>query len=74
LILTQGFNETVESSRYSQASYTTREKVFQIGPLEATKKTEKTIPLPPLLGGVALAGGIVLVMIGTRKKGTGSGK
>jgi hypothetical protein len=74
LILTQGFNETVESSRYSQVTYTTREKVFQIGPLEATKKTEKTIPLPPLLGGVALAGGIVLVMIGTRKKGTGSGK
>ena len=52
---------------YHGITYTTREKVFQIGPLEATKKTEKTIPLPPLLGGVALAGGVVLVIVGARK-------
>lgn len=52
---------------YQGITYTTREKVLQIGPLEATAKTEKTIPLPPLLGGVALAGGIVLVIIGARK-------
>jgi len=48
-------------------TYTSHEKVFQIGPLEATKKTEKTIPLPPILGGVALAGGIVLVIVGAKK-------
>jgi len=53
---------------YQGITYTTQEKVLQIGPLEATKKTEKTIPLPPILGGVALAGGIVLVFIGGRKK------
>jgi len=53
---------------YHGITYTTHEKVFQIGPLEATKKTEKTIPLPPLLGGVALAIGIVLVFIGSQKK------
>ncbi len=53
---------------YQGITYTTHEKVLQIGPLEATKKTEKTIPLPPILGGVALAGGIVLVFIGGRKK------
>ncbi len=47
---------------YHGITYTTREKVLQIGPLEATKKTEKTIPLPPLLGGVALAAGIVLIV------------
>ena len=52
---------------YHGITYTTREKVFQIGPLEATKKTEKTIPLPPILGGVALAGGIVLIIIGAKK-------
>ncbi len=53
---------------YHGITYTTHEKVLQIGPLEATKKTEKTIPLPPLLGGVALAIGIVLVFIGSQKK------
>jgi len=53
---------------YHEITYTTREKVLQIGPLEATQKTEKTIPLPPIVGGAALAGGIVLVFIGARKK------
>jgi len=52
---------------YHGITYTTREKVLQIGPLEATKKTEKTIPLPPILGGVALSGGIVLIIIGAKK-------
>ncbi len=52
---------------YHGITYTTREKVLQIGPLEATKKTEKTIPLPPLLGGVALAAGIVLVIMGSKR-------
>ncbi len=42
---------------YQGITYTTQERVLQIGPLEATKKTEKTIPLPPLLGGVSLAAG-----------------
>ncbi len=51
---------------YQGISYTTREKVLQIGPLEATKKTEKTIPLPPLLGGIALGAGILLI-IGSKK-------
>ena len=51
---------------YHGITYTTHEKVLQIGPIEATKKTEKTIPLPPILGGFALAGGIVLVIIGAK--------
>ncbi len=52
---------------YQGIPYTTREKVVQLGPIEATKKTEKTIPLPPLLGGVALAAGIVLVITGSKR-------
>ncbi|MGZ3494328.1 MAG: DUF3185 domain-containing protein [Thermodesulfobacteriota bacterium] len=52
---------------YQGITYTTHEKVLQIGPLEATKKTEKTIPLPPILGGAALACGIVLVFVGIKK-------
>ncbi len=52
---------------YHGITYTTHVKILQIGPLEATKKTEKTIPLPPLLGGVALAAGIVLVIMGSKR-------
>jgi len=52
---------------YQGVTYTTREKILEIGPIEATKETEKTIPLPPILGGFALAGGIILVIIGKRK-------
>ncbi len=52
---------------YQGITYTTREKVIDIGPIQATKKTEKTIPLPPILGGAALACGIVLVIVGSKK-------
>ena len=47
-------------------TYTTREKVVDLGPLHATKEEKKTIPLPPVLGGLALAGGIALVIAGSR--------
>jgi hypothetical protein len=53
---------------YHGITYTSREKIVDIGPLKATKDTEKTIPLPPILGGVALAGGIILLIAGTRSK------
>lgn len=49
-------------------SYTTREKVLDVGPIEATAERRKTIPLPPLLGGIALAGGIVLMVAAGRKR------
>jgi hypothetical protein len=49
-------------------SYTKREKVLDIGPLEATAERQKTIPLPPLLGALALAGGVVLVIAGSKKR------
>lgn len=51
---------------YQGITYTTREKVLDIGPIEATKKETKTIPLPPVLGGIALAGGIALLLAGRR--------
>ncbi|MCJ7663912.1 MAG: DUF3185 domain-containing protein [Desulfobacterales bacterium] len=53
---------------YQGITYTSREKIIDIGPIEATHDTKKTIPLPPLVGGVALAGGIVLVIIGAKNK------
>ena len=52
---------------YQGITYTTREKIIQVGPIEATKKTEKTIPLSPILGGAAVAVGIMLVVLGAKK-------
>jgi hypothetical protein len=52
---------------YQGITYTTREKVVDLGPLKITAQKEKTIPLPPILGGLALAGGIVLVVVAARK-------
>jgi hypothetical protein len=52
---------------YQGITYTTREKVVDLGPLKVTAQKEKTIPLPPILGGLALAGGIVLVVVAARK-------
>jgi uncharacterized membrane protein len=52
---------------YQGITYTTREKVLNLGPLEATAEKKKTIPLPPMLGGIALAGGVLLVALGSQK-------
>lgn len=52
---------------YQGITYTSREKIINIGPFQATADTQKTIPLSPLLGGLALAGGIVLVVVGAKK-------
>ena len=52
---------------YQGITYTSREKVIDIGPLQASVDTKKTIPLPPILGGLLLAGGIVLVVVGAKK-------
>ena len=56
---------------YQGITYTTSEKVVDLGPLKVTAQKEKTIPLPPILGGLALAGGIVLVVVASRKSKTG---
>ena len=52
---------------YQSVTYTKREKIVDIGPIQATRETHKTIPLPPILGGLAVAGGIVLVAMGSRR-------
>ena len=53
---------------YGGISYTREEKIVDIGPFEATAKRRETIPLPPVLGGLALAGGIVLMIADSRKR------
>jgi hypothetical protein len=52
---------------YGGITYTQREKIVDIGPLQATADREKTIPLPPLLGGLSLAGGVALVIFSSIK-------
>jgi hypothetical protein len=52
---------------YQGITYTTREKVIDLGPLKASVEKEKTIPLPPVLGGLAVAAGVFLVWVGARK-------
>jgi hypothetical protein len=52
---------------YQGITYTTREKVLDVGPVEVTAERRKTIPLPPVLGALALGGGIVLVVVGSRR-------
>jgi hypothetical protein len=54
---------------YGGITYTRREKVLDIGPIEATAKTRKTIPLPPVFGAAAIVGGIALFVAAGRKGG-----
>ena len=51
---------------YQGFSYTTREKVVDIGPLTMTADKTRTIPLPPIVGALALVGGIALLITGRK--------
>lgn len=55
------------SLAYQGFTYHTQKRVADIGPIHATKTETHTVPLPPLLGGLALIGGIVLVVVGARQ-------
>lgn len=52
---------------YQRITYTSRETVIDIGALHATAERQRTVPLPPVLGGVAVAGGVALLIAGRRK-------
>jgi hypothetical protein len=56
----------VLSLAYQGITYTTHKRIVDIGPIQATKEEKQTIPLPPILGGLALAGGVVLLIAGTK--------
>ncbi len=56
------------SLAYQGITYTREKTVVDIGPIQATKQEKERIPLPPILGGLALAGGVVLLIAGTRQK------
>jgi drug/metabolite transporter (DMT)-like permease len=53
---------------YQGINYTRQKKVVDMGPMHITKETHERIPLPPILGGLALAGGVVLLVMGSRNR------
>lgn len=53
---------------YQGFSYTKRETVVDIGPVHATADRQKHVALPPLVGAVVLAGGVVLLVSGARRQ------
>ena len=53
---------------YQGISYTRQEKVLDLGPIQATAETHERIPLPPVVGGLVMVGGIVLLVMGARQK------
>jgi len=50
------------SLAYQGITYTSRETVLEVGPIKASADKEERIPLPPILGGIALAGGVALLL------------
>ena len=52
---------------YQGITYTSKEKVVDLGPVQVTAEKTRTIPLPPIVGGIALVGGILLLLVGGKK-------
>jgi uncharacterized membrane protein len=52
---------------YQGFTYTHQEKVLDIGPIHATREDQERVSIPPILGGLALVGGIALILIGGKK-------
>ncbi len=48
-------------------SWTRREKVVDLGPIQATAEKHHTLPLPPLFGGAAVVAGVILIVVDSRK-------
>ena len=52
---------------YQGINYTTRERVLDIGPIHMSADKTRTLPLGPIVGVVALAGGIALLVMGSKR-------
>jgi hypothetical protein len=52
---------------YQGFNYTRREHVMDVGPMHVTTETQNRVPIPPILGGLALVGGIALLVVGSKK-------
>jgi hypothetical protein len=51
---------------FGAVTYTTKENVAKLGPLQVNKENEHQLPLGPIVGGVCIVGGIVLLLAGNR--------
>jgi hypothetical protein len=52
---------------YQGFNYTHQEKILDVGPIHATAEEHDRVSIPPVFGGLALAGGIVLLAVGAKK-------
>jgi hypothetical protein len=52
---------------YGGITMTTRDKIVDLGPVEVTQEEQHRLPLPPIVGGVAVAAGIILLVAGSKK-------
>jgi hypothetical protein len=52
---------------YQGFTYTHREKVIDLGPIHATADKQERVSIPPIVGGLALAGGVILLLVSSRK-------
>ncbi len=52
---------------YQGFNYTRQEKVLDVGPIHATAERHERVSIPPLLGGLALVGGVVLLVVGAKR-------
>jgi drug/metabolite transporter (DMT)-like permease len=50
-------------------SFTSRERVADVGPIEVTAERERSVPVSPLLAGLAIAGGVLLLVASRRRVG-----
>jgi hypothetical protein len=49
-------------------SYTKSEKVLDVGPIEASVERKERVPVPPIIGGLAMAAGVALLLVGSKTK------
>lgn len=54
------------SLAYQGITYTTQKKVVDVGPIHATKDQKHDISLPPVLGGLLVVGGVVVLVSGSK--------
>jgi len=52
---------------YQGFNYTHQERILDVGPIHATAEEHDRVSIPPVLGGLALVGGIVLLAVGAKK-------
>lgn len=57
----------VAALAYQGINYTTRDTIIDVGPVHATAERHRTLPLPPVVGGLAVVGGVLLLLAGRRR-------